>query len=107
QVLNNLISNAIKFSHAGTTVDVRLAREPGSAVVSVQDHGQGIPAAELGRLFQPFSTASVRGTAGETSTGLGLAIVRRIVEGHGGIIGVESEVGRGSTFTFTLPAAAT
>ena len=71
--------------------------------VAVQDQGQGIPAADLSKLFKAFSKASVRGTAGEQSTGLGLAIVRRIVDGHGGRIWVDSEVGKGSTFYFTLP----
>jgi signal transduction histidine kinase len=66
---------------------------------------QGIPATDLDKLFKPFSKTSVRSTAGEQSTGLGLAIVRRIVEGHGGRIWVESEVGQGSTFCFTLPVA--
>ena len=107
QVLNNLIGNAIKFSHWDTTVRVGLAERDGSVVVYVADEGQGIPAGELSKLFRPFSTGSVRGTAGELSTGLGLAIVRRIIEGHGGTISVQSEVGRGSTFTFTLPRLAT
>ncbi len=107
QVLNNLIGNAIKFSHRDTTVRVGLAERDGSAVVYVEDAGQGIPAGELSNLFRAFSRGSVRGTAGELSTGLGLAIVRRIVEGHGGTISVQSEVGRGSTFTFTLPRLAT
>ena len=103
QVLNNLIGNAVKFSHGGTTVAVSLERDGGSARVMVRDQGQGIPENELKKLFKPFSTASVRGTAGETSTGLGLAIVGKIIEGHGGTIGVESTPGQGSTFWFTLP----
>ena len=72
--------------------------------VTVGDQGQGIPPTDLAKLFQPFSTASVRGTDGEQSTGLGLAIVRKIIEGHGGHISVESKVGIGSKFTFTLPS---
>jgi signal transduction histidine kinase len=107
QVLNNLISNAVKFSHRGTRVRVRLACAPEAVTVGVLDQGQGIPAADLTKLFQPFSKTSVQTTAGEQSTGLGLAIVRRIVEGHGGRIWVESEVGRGSEFSFTLPVEAT
>ncbi|MBC8115676.1 MAG: HAMP domain-containing histidine kinase, partial [Candidatus Saccharimonas sp.] len=103
QVLNNLMGNAVKFSHRGTRVRVRLEHTAEAVTVAVQDEGQGIPAASLSRLFKPFSTTSVRSTGGEQSTGLGLAIVRRIVEGHGGRIWVESEVGKGSTFSFTLP----
>ncbi|HEX8203546.1 MAG TPA: hybrid sensor histidine kinase/response regulator, partial [Isosphaeraceae bacterium] len=103
QVLNNLITNAIKFSHAGTTVSVSVRRRGGAAEVAVADEGQGIPAAERERLFRPFGRTSVQPTAGEQSTGLGLSICRRIVEGHGGRIWAESQEGRGSTFTFALP----
>ena len=106
QVLNNLIGNAVKFSHRGTAVRVRLTSTPELVTVAVQDQGQGIPAKDLDKLFKPFSKTSVRTTGGEQSTGLGLAIVRRIIEGHGGRIWVESEVGQGSTFFFTLPVAA-
>jgi two-component system, OmpR family, sensor kinase len=103
QVLNNLLGNAIKFSHPGTVVRVGLAVDGDRAIVTVRDQGQGIPPHEIGRLFTPFGKTSVRGTAGEPSTGLGLAIVRRIVEGHGGTVTVHSEVGSGSTFTVALP----
>ncbi len=103
QVLNNLISNAVKFSQPGTTVSVRAVPEGGGLRISVHDQGPGIPEGERSKLFQPFGKTSVRATAGENSTGLGLAIVRRIVEGHGGRIWVESEVGVGSVFAFTLP----
>jgi PAS domain S-box-containing protein len=103
QVLNNLVSNALKFSDPGTTVRVTAARLNGSVVVSVKDQGRGIPAAELDKLFQPFGKTSVKSTAGERSTGLGLAIARKIVEGHKGRIWAESEVGKGSTFSFSLP----
>ena len=104
QVLNNLISNALNYSPPGTAVTVRAFRLDDSVVVSVCDHGPGIPAEELDKLFKPFSRTSVRSTAGEKSTGLGLAISRKIVDGHGGRIWAESEVGRGSTFSFSLPA---
>ena len=108
QVLNNLLSNAAKFSHHGTEIRVQLKRsDDGGAALSVTDQGQGIPKEEQADLFAPFQRTSVRGTAGEKSTGLGLAIVKRIVEGHGATISVESEPGQGSTFTVTFPAPAT
>ncbi len=103
QVLNNLLSNAVKFSFPGSVVTVEVSESGNEAVVAVRDRGQGIPREEIGRLFQPFGTTSVKGTAGEKSSGLGLAIARRIVEAHGGRIWAESEIGKGSTFYFTLP----
>lgn len=103
QVLNNLISNAVKFSHPNTTVEVGVARGERRVVVAVRDEGQGIPPDEIELLFTPFSNLSVKSTAGENSTGLGLAIARRIIEGHGGEIWVRSQVGVGSTFSFSLP----
>jgi two-component system, OmpR family, sensor kinase len=103
QVLNNLISNGIKFSHPGTTVEVLASKREKEVVVSVRDEGQGIPADEIDKLFIPFENLSVKSTGGEQSTGLGLAIVKRIVEGHGGRIWVESERGVGSNFSFSLP----
>jgi signal transduction histidine kinase len=103
QVLNNLVTNAIKYSHPGTHITVNIHKENDSAVIlSVEDEGQGIPEKEQEKLFQPFSKLSVKATAGEMSTGLGLAITRRIVEAHGGEIWVESEVGKGSTFYVRL-----
>lgn len=103
QVLNNLISNAIKFSQAGSQIIVKLVETDGEARASVIDEGQGIPSDELADLFEPFSKTSVRGTEGEKSTGLGLMIARKVVEAHNGRIGVESTEGEGSTFHFTLP----
>ena len=103
QVLNNLISNAIKYSHPNSTITVQLTREDAHALLSVRDEGQGIPAEDIDKLFQPFQRTSVQSTAGEKSTGLGLVIVKRIVEGHGGTIWVESAVGEGSTFFVSLP----
>lgn len=103
QVLNNLISNAGKFSAPNTTIEVRVDKSDTEVVISVRDEGQGIPADEINRLFIPFENLSVKSTAGEQSTGLGLAIVKRVVEGHKGRIWVQSEVGVGSTFSFSLP----
>jgi two-component system, OmpR family, sensor kinase len=104
QVLNNLIANAVNYSQPGTAVEVRAVAEDSGVRISVRDKGPGIPEAEQANLFQPFGRTSVRSTAGERSTGLGLAISKRIVEGHGGRIWVESYVGLGSVFLFTLPA---
>ncbi|MCU1349702.1 MAG: histidine kinase [Acidobacteria bacterium] len=104
QVVTNLITNALKFSPPGTRVEVRIEPLAAGARVSVVDQGQGIAAEEMTHLFQPFSRTSTRATAGEGSTGLGLAICRRIVEGHGGRIGAESELGKGSTFWFEITA---
>ena len=103
QVLNNLISNAVKFSKRGSAVTVAAKRDAEAVEVSVADEGPGIPASDLDKLFQPFQRASVRTPDGEPSSGLGLFIARAIVEQHGGRIGVESRVGAGTTFRFSLP----
>jgi len=103
QILNNLISNAIKYSPSGTVVDVRLSRQEDQVQLSVQDRGQGIPSEEMDKLFKPFSRTSVKTTGGESSTGLGLVIVKKIVDGHGGELEVESQVGEGTTFHVRLP----
>jgi signal transduction histidine kinase len=104
QVLNNLVTNAVKYGWPDSVVDVSLQRADGFLELAVTDRGQGIPPQEIDKLFKPFQKTSVKSTGGEKSTGLGLAIVKRIVEGHGGSITVESEPGRGSTFTVRLPA---
>ena len=104
QVVNNIISNAIKYSHPQTKIRVRvIQKQHNNIVISITDEGQGIPESELNKLFQPFSKTSVKGTAGESSTGLGLLICRQIVEAHNGKIWVESKVGVGSTFYVLLP----
>jgi two-component system, OmpR family, sensor kinase len=103
QVVQNLVDNAVKYSHPGTTVTVDAREVDDDLVLTVTDEGQGIPAEELDGLFQPFSTTSVRSTGGERSTGLGLAIVRRLVEAHGGRVSVDSEVDVGSVFRVRLP----
>ena len=106
QVLDNLITNAIKFSPAGAQVTVRLYQDDGAAVIAVCDEGPGIPAQEREKLFRPFYRARTQGAAGEAGTGLGLAIVRRIVEAHGGRVWVESEINKGSTFYVSVPSVA-
>ena len=102
-VINNLLSNAIKFSYPNSVVNVKTTIENRELVVTVKDHGQGIPAEEKSKLFKPFVTTSVRGTSGERSTGLGLSITHDIIKQHSGRIYFESEVGVGTTFYFTLP----
>jgi signal transduction histidine kinase len=102
QVMANLITNALKFSPENGIVDVSLIASKSVVRVSVSDRGSGISPQETELLFQPFSMASTRATAGESRTGLGLAICRKIVEGHGGRIWVESNAGHGSVFSFEL-----
>lgn len=103
QVLVNLISNAIKFSNRGSRVEVSAVREDGVVCIAVQDQGQGIRPEEIGKLFKDFQRTSTRPTEGEASSGLGLSITKRLVELHGGQVGVESTYGQGSRFYFTLP----
>ena len=103
QVLTNLITNAIKYSFSHTIVLLSVRVFDKEIWISVKDQGQGIPVNEMNRLFKDFSRTSVKPTAGEKSIGLGLAITRRIIEAHGGIIWVDSEIGKGSTFTFSIP----
>lgn len=103
QILNNLISNAIKYSHAGTLVEVIVEQNSASTIFHVQDQGQGIPEQEHKKLFDAFTRTSVRSTGGEASTGLGLNIVKKLIEGHGGKIWLKSDIGKGSTFSFSIP----
>jgi len=103
QVLDNLISNAIKFSSENTCITINVSLEDGFLKTEIIDQGPGIPEAEINELFRPFKRASVKTTAGERSTGLGLAIVRKIVEQHKGKVGLKSELGKGSNFYFLLP----
>ncbi|MGF7040724.1 sensor histidine kinase [Mucilaginibacter lappiensis] len=105
RAIDNLISNAIKFSKDNSRVDVRLSKRNQELVIEVQDYGLGIPADILPDIFSPFSKAGRTGLRGEHSTGLGLSIVRQIIEKHNGIVEVDSIVGRGSVFTIKLPIA--
>jgi signal transduction histidine kinase len=105
QVFGNLLTNAFKFSEPGTTVTLG-ARENGDQVeFSVTDQGPGIPRDEVSMLFSDPGRASTKLAAADSSTGLGLAIVDRLVNSCGGKVHVQSEVGKGSTFSFALPRA--
>ena len=106
QVLDNLIANAVKFSHRGGRVDVTATYEAGSWRVDVTDSGIGIPPEEAGKLFSRFVRASNARIAGLPGTGLGLSIVKVLVEMHGGRAEVNSTLDRGSTFSVYLPAPA-
>lgn len=103
EVLDNLVSNAIKYTQPGGTVRVSCERRDGEVVTHVEDNGQGLGEDDLREIFRTFRKLSARPTGGETSTGLGLAIVKRIVEIHGGSIWVTSERGKGARFSFSLP----
>ncbi|MBK9637287.1 MAG: hybrid sensor histidine kinase/response regulator [Bacteroidetes bacterium] len=103
QVLINLISNAIKFSHPETSVEVTADILDGHVVIKVTDQGQGIPESEQSKVFDAFTKTSVRSTAGEGSTGLGLNIAKKLIENHGGKIWLTSKKGQGSTFSFSIP----
>jgi len=102
QVLLNLLSNAIQHTPASGSISVTLSlRDATTAQVAVRDTGEGIPAEHLPHIFERFYRPAVARTP--KGTGLGLSIAKNLIEAHGGSIWVESEEGRGSTFTFTLP----
>jgi signal transduction histidine kinase len=105
QVLFNLVDNAVRFTPAGGAVTVSAHRHNGSVEVKVADTGVGIPPEHLPRLFERFYRADPARSRGDGGTGIGLAIARSVVEAHGGHIRAESELGRGSVFTFDLPVA--
>lgn len=103
QVFDNLVSNALKFSPAGSAVSVDIRLDDAHVFLAVSDHGPGITAADQPKLFAPFQRLSAKPTAAESSTGLGLWIVRELVKLHGGEITVESQPGKGATFIVRLP----
>jgi PAS domain S-box-containing protein len=106
EVLDNLIANAVKFSHPGDTVRVRAAWAGGQWRIDVADRGIGIPPDEMDRLFHRFVRASNARTSGRPGTGLGLSVVKAIVELHGGRVTVDSALEQGTTFSIYLPAPA-
>ncbi|MDO9295377.1 DUF3369 domain-containing protein [Bradyrhizobium sp.] len=105
EAIDNLVSNAIKYSPIGGRITVMVTHEQDSTIIRIADEGAGLSPEDLGRLFGRFQRLSAKPTAGESSTGLGLSIVKRIIDMHGGEVTADSAgPGRGSTFTVTLPA---
>jgi signal transduction histidine kinase len=102
-VLRNLVSNAIKFTNNGGKITINAEQNSENVIISVSDNGVGIPQGNLAKLFNISEVLSTKGTTGETGTGLGLLLCKDFVEKHGGKIWVESKVGIGSDFKFTLP----
>ena len=104
-VLRNLLDNAVRYTPAGERVTVADRPADGMIRIEIRDRGPGIPTAHRERIFERFYRVDAGRSREAGGTGLGLAIVKHLVEAHGGEVGVESRVGRGSTFWFTLPAA--
>jgi signal transduction histidine kinase len=107
RVLINLIENALKYSSESQKIVVAAKRNGEMIELSVQDQGRGIPKSEQERIFEKFARVQMGATGNTKGLGLGLAYCKLAVEGHGGKIWVESELGKGSRFIFTLPAART
>jgi signal transduction histidine kinase len=103
QVLDNLVSNAVKYSPHGKHVFVRILRNASAVRVEVQDEGEGISQEDMKKLFGKFARLSAQPSGGEHSTGLGLSIVKRMVEAMNGRVWCESELGKGATFIVELP----
>jgi len=103
QILLNLLSNAVKFTPDGGRIDVRARRDAENVVVAVHDTGIGIAVADQDAVFEEFRQVGRSYTSKQEGTGLGLTLTRKFVELHGGRIWLESELGKGSTFTFTIP----
>ena len=105
EAIDNVLSNAIKYSALGGRIDVTLDRSDQSAVIRITDEGPGLSTQDLARLFGRFQRLSAKPTGGETSTGLGLSIAKRIVDLHGGTVAAETTAPSGTTFKITIPAA--
>jgi signal transduction histidine kinase len=105
EAIDNVISNAIKYSPIGGRISVLVGQEQNSTIIRVTDQGAGLSPEDIGRLFGRFQRLSAKPTGGESSTGLGLSIVKRIIDMHGGRVTAESGgPGQGSTFAILLPA---
>jgi signal transduction histidine kinase len=105
QILYNLLSNAVKFTPEGGRVSVEASLHGDDLSISVTDTGVGVPLEEQGSIFDEFHQAGTTTRGVKEGTGLGLAITRRLVELHGGKIGLQSEPGKGTRFSFTLPTS--
>jgi PAS domain S-box-containing protein len=103
QILTNLVSNGIKYSPLGGVVQVDMWADDRLLYASVRDEGIGVPSDKLGKVFEKFERVDNRDTRQAGGTGIGLFLVKHLVELHGGTIGVESEMGKGSIFSFELP----
>jgi len=103
RALWNLLENAAKYSDRAKPIRVFVRRHDGTLLAGVEDRGAGIAVSEQARIFQEFVRGSDAKRAGIRGVGIGLALVQRIVEAHGGSVRVESEPGRGSTFTLVIP----
>ena len=104
-VIDNLIINALKFTHEGGRVRIYGERSESEAILHVEDNGQGLTEEDMQHAFTSFRRLSAKPTAGEASTGLGLAIVKKVVEMHGGRVWVKSSKGQGACFSFSIPLA--
>ena len=102
RVLSNLLNNAVKYSPSDTEIKISLRKDGDYLLVGVKDQGKGLSTDEQAKLFQPFERLNQTSTT-KPGLGLGLLVCKRLVEAHGGKIWVESEPGKGSTFSFTLP----
>jgi signal transduction histidine kinase len=106
EAIDNLVSNAVKYSPIGGAIELLVGRERDGIMVQVRDQGAGLSPEDISRLFGRFQRLSAKPTAGETSTGLGLSIVKRIIDLHSGQITVESAgPGQGATFKMSLPVS--
>ena len=106
EAVDNLVSNAIKYTPVGGRMELSMSIDDGGIAISVKDEGPGLSTDDMARLFGRFQRLTAKPTGGESSTGLGLSIVKRIVELHGGSVSAESDgPGRGATFIIRLPAA--
>ncbi len=105
QVITNLVSNAVKYSSAGTTITVACISQENYALVSIKDEGMGISTMDKEKLFDRFYRVETTAMRNINGFGIGLYLCKEIIERHLGTIGVESEIGKGSTFWFRIPVA--
>ena len=105
QIINNLVSNALKFTPRGGRIDFKIRTKDHKTTLEVIDSGQGIPPGELQQIFERFKQTSTRSTEGEKGSGLGLSIVQQLVTLHSGQVSVRSNVGQGTTFELAFPIA--